>query len=89
MLSPSQSDVSNFAKEATTTASQLSTSAAKASGGFYVVPESGTAYIGGAGVTALTGAKIPAAGMSFAHADLSRFYVITASGTADLRVVLF
>ena len=89
MTTPSEAVVTSFAKSATTTVSPLSSTSPKGSKGFWVIPISGTAYIGALDCTASTGAPIPSTGVCFEHADPSKFGVITSSGTVDLRVVLF
>lgn len=88
--------VNDFAISATTTRAPLLAATGdeltrrSEAGGVMVTNNSGATaiYVGGAAVTAASGTPIPAGGsLSFNVDDPSRLYIITASGTADVRVI--
>lgn len=78
------------AVSATTTAAAVSTIQASNVVGLMIQPTDATIYVGSSGVTALTGIKVDA-GQSYSIATKTPkdWYVITASGTADVRVCAF
>ena len=78
------------AVSATTTAATVSTIEASNVVGLMIQPTNGTIYVGGSGVTSSTGIQVDQ-GQVFTVATKTpkAWYVITASGTADVRVSAF
>lgn len=79
------------AVSATTTAARLLTVAqgdVVSRAGVYIVPTNGTVYLGGSAVTSSTGFPVDSGEKFYVEWVLgSNWYVITASGTVDVRVV--